>query len=75
VLGGVAHKPWRALGAEHRLRGQALDALTDDVLGKAGADAVAGAQPHAHNGFKVQLAQRAIARALRIATGVMGGMA
>jgi xanthine dehydrogenase YagS FAD-binding subunit len=75
VLGGVAHKPWRALGAEQRLRGQALDALSDDVLGKAGADAVAGAQPHAHNAFKVELAQRAVARALRVATGVMGGMA
>jgi xanthine dehydrogenase YagS FAD-binding subunit len=69
VLGGVAHKPWRAHGAEQRLRGHALDALTDDVLGKAGADAVAGAQPHAHNAFKVELAQRAVARALRIATG------
>jgi xanthine dehydrogenase YagS FAD-binding subunit len=75
VLGGVAHKPWRALAAEQRLRGQALGALTDDVLGKVGADAVAGAQPYAHNAFKVELAQRAVARALRIATGAMGGMA
>jgi xanthine dehydrogenase YagS FAD-binding subunit len=80
VLGGVAHKPWRALGAEQRLRGQSLGALTDDVLGKVGADAVAGAQPHAHNAFKVELARRAVARALRIvtgsqATGEMGGMA
>jgi xanthine dehydrogenase YagS FAD-binding subunit len=62
------------------LRGQSLGALTDDVLGKVGADAVAGAQPYAHNAFKVELAQRAVARALRIATGshatgVMGGMA
>jgi xanthine dehydrogenase YagS FAD-binding subunit len=45
-----------------------------------GADAVAGAQPHAHNAFKVELARRAVARALRIATGsraagVAGGMA
>jgi xanthine dehydrogenase YagS FAD-binding subunit len=69
VLGGVAHKPWRAHGAEQRLRGHALDALTDDVLAKTGADAVAGAQPHAHNAFKVELAQRAVARALRIVTG------
>jgi xanthine dehydrogenase YagS FAD-binding subunit len=75
VLGGVAHKPWRALGAEQRLRGQALDAVSDAVLGKVGADAVAGAQPHAHNAFKVELAQRAVARALRVATGLMGGMA
>jgi xanthine dehydrogenase YagS FAD-binding subunit len=69
VLGGVAHKPWRALGAEQRLRGHALGALSDDVLGKAGADAVAGAQPYAHNAFKVELAQRAVARALRVAIG------
>jgi xanthine dehydrogenase YagS FAD-binding subunit len=75
VLGGVAHKPWRALGAEQRLRGQALDALSDAVLGKVGEDAVAGARPHAHNAFKVELAQRAVARALRVATGLMGGMA
>jgi xanthine dehydrogenase YagS FAD-binding subunit len=51
------------------LRGQSLGALTDDVLGKVGADAVAGAQPHAHNAFKVELAQRAVARALRVAIG------
>jgi xanthine dehydrogenase YagS FAD-binding subunit len=75
VLGGVAHKPWRALGAEQRLRGHALGALSDDVLGKAGADAVAGAQPHAHNAFKVELAQRAVARALRVAIGLAGDIA
>jgi xanthine dehydrogenase YagS FAD-binding subunit len=55
------------------LRGHALGALSDDVLAKAGADAVAGAQPHAHNAFKVELAQRAVARALRVAVGAAGG--
>jgi len=66
VLGGVAHKPWRALEAENALRGQAL---TDEVLAKAGAAAVAGAQPYQHNAFKVELAQRAVARALQRAGG------
>jgi xanthine dehydrogenase YagS FAD-binding subunit len=67
VLGGVAHKPWRALAAENALRGRPLSAAT---LAQAGADAVPGAQPHAHNAFKVELAQRAVERALRIAGGV-----
>jgi xanthine dehydrogenase YagS FAD-binding subunit len=71
----VAHKPWRALDAEQGLRGQSLDALGDDVLDKAGAAAVGGARPYAHNAFKVELAQRAVARALRIATSMEGEMA
>jgi xanthine dehydrogenase YagS FAD-binding subunit len=64
VLGGVAHKPWRALEAENALRGQVL---SDEVLAKAGAAAVTGAQPYPHNAFKVKLAQRAVVRALQIA--------
>ncbi len=66
VLGGVAHKPWRAIEAENVLRGQAL---TDEVLAKAGEAAVAGARPYQHNAFKVELAQRAVARALQQAGG------
>jgi len=66
VLGGVAHKPWRAVEAENALRGQAL---TDAVLAKVGAAAVAGAHPYQHNAFKVELAQRAVARALQTAAG------
>jgi xanthine dehydrogenase YagS FAD-binding subunit len=67
VLGGVAHKPWRAQAAEDVLRGQPV---TDDVLRRAGEAAVQGAQPRVHNGFKVELAQRAVERALRIAGGI-----
>lgn len=66
VLGGVAHKPWRALDAEDALRGQALG---EDNLRRAGELAVAGAQPQAHNGFKIALAQRAVVRAIRLAGG------
>jgi len=62
ALGGVAHKPWRALDAEAVLRGQAPSA---ELLARAGAAAVAGAQPYPDNAFKVELAQRAVVRALR----------
>ncbi|MET3446259.1 xanthine dehydrogenase family protein subunit M [Ralstonia sp. 1138] len=64
VLGGVAHKPWRAHAAEQMLAGQAVDA---QLFAQAGALAVQGAQPLRDNGFKVPLAQRAVARALAIA--------
>jgi xanthine dehydrogenase YagS FAD-binding subunit len=67
VLGGVAHKPWRAIGAEAELRGQPL---TGAVLRRAAAAAVAGARPYRDNAFKVDLAQRAVLRALCIAGGV-----
>lgn len=67
VLGGVAHKPWRAAQAEDLLRGQALG---DDVLAQAAAAAVTGAHAYQHNTFKIELAQRAVQRALRIAGGL-----
>lgn len=67
VLGGVAHKPWRAVEAESALRGQVLD---EDGIGRAAAAAVAGARPYPHNAFKVELAQRAVLRALRTAGGL-----
>ena len=64
ALGGVAHKPWRATQAEALLAGKALDA---DVLRKAASAAVEGAKPYRYNQFKVQLAQRAIVRAVQAA--------
>jgi xanthine dehydrogenase YagS FAD-binding subunit len=67
VLGGVAHKPWRAHGAEDQLRGQPL---SGDALRRAGEAAVAGARPYQHNAFKVELARRAVQRALRVAGGI-----
>lgn len=61
ALGGVAHKPWRREEAEARLVGQ----RADDAHFAAAADALlAGAQPLAYNAFKVELARRAIIRAL-----------
>jgi xanthine dehydrogenase YagS FAD-binding subunit len=61
ALGGVAHKPWRNLAAEAALRGQdagrtAFARAADSVLGEA--------KGFAHNAFKIELARRAIIRAL-----------
>jgi xanthine dehydrogenase YagS FAD-binding subunit len=67
VLGGVAHKPWRAVEAEDVLRGRVPD---DELIRQAAAAAVAGAQAFPHNAFKVELAQRAIVRAVRTAGGL-----
>ena len=61
ALGGVAHKPWRDAAAEAALRGQAADqaAFTQaaDLL-------LRDAKGYAHNSFKIDLARRAIVRAL-----------
>lgn len=61
ALGGVAHKPWRDRAAEELLHGQAPEppafaAAADQVL--------AGAVGYQHNSFKIELARRAIPRAL-----------
>lgn len=61
ALGGVAPKPWRALDAERLLVGQPVN---DDAFAAAGEAAVAGAQGHGHNDFKIVLAARTVARAL-----------
>jgi len=61
VMGGVAHKPWRALAAEQGLVGAAPVA---DSFAAAGEAAVAGAKGHGHNDFKIALASRTVARAL-----------
>jgi xanthine dehydrogenase YagS FAD-binding subunit len=62
VLGGVAHRPWRARSAEQALVGRLLD---DAAVAAAAAAATEGARPYRDNAFKVTLAQRAVARALR----------
>ena len=72
ALGGVAHKPWRASAAEQMLNGQPL---TQATLNRAAAAALRDAKPLSHNGFKVQLAQRAIVRAVNEAAGHAGGVA
>lgn len=66
VLGGVAHKPWRASTAEAEVLRKPL---TDETLRRAASAAVSETRPYEHNAFKVELAQRAIIKALRIAGG------
>jgi xanthine dehydrogenase YagS FAD-binding subunit len=64
AMGGVAHKPWRAVDAENALAGRALNPASVEDAAKL---AVRGAKPYRHNAFKVELAQRAVIRALRVA--------
>jgi xanthine dehydrogenase YagS FAD-binding subunit len=61
ALGGVAHKPWRDPQAEELLRGRPADAAS--FAAAAGA-LLRGAKGYAHNAFKIELARRAIPRAL-----------
>ncbi|MFT8243281.1 FAD binding domain-containing protein [Roseomonas sp. BN140053] len=61
ALGGVAHKPWRDTAAEALLEGQPATAenfaaVADHIL--------RDARGYEHNGFKIDLARRAVIRAL-----------
>ena len=62
AMGGVAHKPWRALKAEEFLKGKAP---TEENFNKAAGAEMAQAQPLEHNAYKVELGTRAIVRALK----------
>jgi xanthine dehydrogenase YagS FAD-binding subunit len=66
ALGGVAHRPWRVVAAEEALVGRPLDEAT---IAAASDRLLAGARPLRENAFKVELARRAIARALQTAGG------
>jgi len=61
ALGGVAHKPWRAQRAEAVLVGQAVGEKTFRAAAEA---ELAPAKGYKHNSFKIELAKRAIVRAL-----------
>jgi xanthine dehydrogenase YagS FAD-binding subunit len=61
VLGSVAHKPWRSREAEAVLAGQSV---TDTTFQRAADAALREARPLAHNAYKVELAKRAVVRAL-----------
>jgi xanthine dehydrogenase YagS FAD-binding subunit len=66
ALGGVALKPWRATKTEEMLRGKALES---GHL-RAAADAeLKDARPLRDNAFKVEMAKRAIVRAVTVAAG------
>jgi xanthine dehydrogenase YagS FAD-binding subunit len=71
AMGGVAHKPWRLIAAEQFLQGKPA---ISSAFQQAADLALQEAKPLAHNGFKLELAKRAIRRALMVsATG--GGIA
>ena len=61
VLGGVAHKPWRASKAEAALRGQPATAAN---FRKAAEAELADARPLRDNAFKIELATRTIVAVL-----------
>jgi xanthine dehydrogenase YagS FAD-binding subunit len=61
VLGSVAHKPWRSPEAEAALAGKPA---SEENFRAAAEGALSAAKPLAHNAYKVELAKRAIVRAL-----------
>ena len=62
ALGGVAHKPWRALTAEAALRGKPANA---ESFHAAAAAELTEARPLDHNAFKIELAKRTITAVLQ----------
>src|SRR5215470_7219995 len=62
ALGGVAHKPWRNPDAEAMLNGIKA---TKDHFEAVGEAIVRGANGFGHNSFKIELAKRAVVRALQ----------
>jgi xanthine dehydrogenase YagS FAD-binding subunit len=67
ALGGVAHKPWRAYKAEKELVGKNADEKT---FGAAAEAELAAAKGYKYNSFKIELAKRAIVRALTNVTAI-----
>ncbi len=63
ALGGVATKPWRAAEAERVLVGAKLGAQAYAAAARA---ALHGAKPRRYNAFKIELARRAVVRALDV---------
>ena len=61
AVGGVAHKPWRDPSAEAMLRGQPAEPTT---FVRAADHLLRDAKGFEHNAFKIDLARRAVARAL-----------
>jgi xanthine dehydrogenase YagS FAD-binding subunit len=67
ALGGVATRPWRARQVEAALNGRPLD---EQIVRSASKLATDGAVAHGMNGFKIELAQRVVARALLTVGGI-----
>lgn len=67
AMGGVGTKPWRMNAAEQALTGAAVD---EPTIRRAAELALRDAKPQSQNSFKVELAQRCLAHALRLAAGM-----
>jgi xanthine dehydrogenase YagS FAD-binding subunit len=67
ALGGVATKPWRARNVEAALVGHTFDEPTVRAASRIATD---GAVDHGENRFKIELAQRVVARALLTVGGI-----
>src|SRR5262245_47147003 len=65
ALGGVGTKPWRSPEAEAALVGQPA---SEANFRKAAEAALRDAKPQSENAFKIELAKRCLAHALRMAT-------
>jgi xanthine dehydrogenase YagS FAD-binding subunit len=65
ALGGVATKPWRSREAEAELEGKSAN---EENFRAAAEAAMQDAKPLRNNGFKIELAKRAIVRALNTVT-------
>lgn len=69
AMGGVAHKPWRAVEAEKALRGK--PASMESFVAAAQV-ALRSAKGHGGNDFKIPLARRVLTRTLADVAGVEG---
>lgn len=65
ALGGVAHKPWRAVAAENVLLGAKA---SEDVFKTAAAEELKAARGYTYNAFKIELAQRTMVGVLNSLT-------
>jgi xanthine dehydrogenase YagS FAD-binding subunit len=65
ALGGVGTKPWRSAEAEAALTGRPAN---DTTFRQAAEAALGAATPQSENKFKIELAERCLTQALRMAT-------
>jgi xanthine dehydrogenase YagS FAD-binding subunit len=67
ALGGVAHKPWRAITVEKQLIGQHANETNFRTAAEA---ELATAKGYKYNSFKIELAKRSVVRALSVVTAL-----
>ena len=68
AMGGVGTRPWRTRAVEQALIGKAF---TEKAIREAARHSMSGAQAREHNGFKIVLAPRVVARALMTVGGLV----